>query len=71
LGIPHIAITPEKVENNTPKKEGVKGMLPACCLPLWGREGVTLIVSSKFFKILTATGFLKSKKKVMCKGPNE
>ena len=23
---------------------GVKGMLPLGCLPLWGREGVTLIV---------------------------
>jgi len=27
--------------------KGVKGMLPACCLPHWGREGVTLIASSK------------------------
>jgi len=26
---------------------GVKGMLPLGCLPLWGREGVTLIASSK------------------------
>jgi hypothetical protein len=42
-GIPYSAITPEKVENNTPEKEGVKGMIPACCLSLWGREGVTLI----------------------------
>jgi hypothetical protein len=23
---------------------GVKGMLPLGCLPLWGREGVTLII---------------------------
>jgi hypothetical protein len=22
-----------------PDKRGGKGMLPACCLPLWGREG--------------------------------
>jgi hypothetical protein len=27
---------------NTPKKEGVKGMLPLGCFPLWGREGVIL-----------------------------
>jgi hypothetical protein len=39
-GIPHIAITPEKVENNIPKKEGVKGMLPTYCLPLWGERGL-------------------------------
>jgi hypothetical protein len=26
---------------------GVKGILPLGCLPLWGREGVTLIPSSK------------------------
>jgi hypothetical protein len=25
-----------------PKKEGVKGMLPLGCFPLWGREGVIL-----------------------------
>jgi len=25
-------------------REGVKGMLPLGCLPLWVREGVTLIV---------------------------
>ncbi len=27
---------------NPSKKEGVKGILPLGCLPLWGREGVTL-----------------------------
>ena len=26
-------------------KREVKGMLPACCLPLWGREGVNLDVA--------------------------
>ena len=25
------------------KDTGVKGILPLVCLPLWGREGVTLI----------------------------
>jgi hypothetical protein len=29
------------------KKEGGKGMLPACCLPLWGREVVTLIAAAE------------------------
>jgi hypothetical protein len=28
-------------------KRGGKGMLPACCLPLWGREGVTLLVAAE------------------------
>jgi hypothetical protein len=27
------------------QKGGVKGMLPLGCLPLWGREGVTLIAA--------------------------
>jgi hypothetical protein len=26
----------------TPRKEGVKGMLPLGCITLWGREGVIL-----------------------------
>jgi len=39
---------------------GVKGMIPACCLPLWGREGVTLIASTKCKKMRAATGFLQS-----------
>jgi hypothetical protein len=26
------------------KTKGVKGFLPLGCLPLWGREGVTLII---------------------------
>jgi hypothetical protein len=47
LGIPYSAITPEKVENNTPKNEGVKGMLPLGCLPLWGGEGVTLMAAAE------------------------
>jgi len=37
---------------------GVKGMLPTCCLPLWGREGVTLIAFLKEWKV---TGFLQSR----------
>jgi len=27
------------------KNRGVKEMLTACCLPLWGREGVTLLAT--------------------------
>jgi hypothetical protein len=26
------------------EKGGSRGLAPACCLPLWGREGVTLII---------------------------
>jgi hypothetical protein len=29
------------------KMRGVKGMLPLGCLPLWGREGVPLIVAAE------------------------
>ena len=36
------------------KDKGVKGILPLVCLPLWGREGVTLI---DFPKELRMTGF--------------
>ena len=31
-------------------ERGVKGMIPACCLPCRGREGVTLIASVKLKK---------------------
>jgi hypothetical protein len=30
-----------------PDKRGSKGMLPVCCLPLWGREGVTLLAAAE------------------------
>jgi hypothetical protein len=36
---------------NTPKKEGARGMLPACCLPLWGSEGVTLITAAENYRM--------------------
>jgi hypothetical protein len=29
--------------------KGVKGVLPLGCLPLWGREGVTLLCYRRFF----------------------
>ncbi len=38
---PNITMAHRKVD----EKPGVKGMLPLGCLPLWGREGVTLIVA--------------------------
>jgi len=41
-------------------ERGVKGMPPLDCLPLWGREGVTLIASTKCKKMRAATGFLQS-----------
>jgi hypothetical protein len=42
-------------------ERGVKGILPTCCFPLWGREGVTLIGSVKCKKNKwVATGFLQS-----------
>jgi hypothetical protein len=37
-GIPPVAITPENVEI-IPKKEGVRGILPLSCIPLWGERG--------------------------------
>jgi len=43
--------------NSLQKQEGdkgVKGMLPLGCLPLWGREGVSLIA---FLKKWRVTGF--------------
>jgi hypothetical protein len=33
------------------KKEGVDGMLPLGCLPLWGREGVTFIAAAENYRM--------------------
>ena len=30
---------------------GVQGACPLCCLPLWGREGVTLAISTPLKKL--------------------
>ena len=43
-------------------KEGVKGMHPLGCLPLWGREGVTL---SLFFIKWAAQGLFKDPEKII------
>jgi hypothetical protein len=39
---------------------GVKGMLPLGCLPLWGREGVTLLYAEKDWHVMGKREFLKS-----------
>jgi hypothetical protein len=36
-------------------KRGGKGMLPACCLPHWGREGVTLTAATENKRITQKT----------------
>jgi hypothetical protein len=35
-------------------------MLPACCLPLWGREGVTLPAAAENKRITGKRGFQQS-----------
>jgi len=51
----------QKVDRKIKPKEGVKGVLPLDCLPLWGREGVTFIA---FLKKRAATGFHQRKKHI-------
>jgi hypothetical protein len=48
-------------------EKGVKGMLPLGCLPLWGREGVTLLYTEKGWQVTGKRGFLLSliKRKVL------
>jgi hypothetical protein len=38
---------PRISQRNGINEKGVKGMPPLGCLPLWGSEGVTLVVSGK------------------------
>jgi hypothetical protein len=47
---------------NPDKREG-KGMLPACCLPLRGREGVTLLGAAEIKRITGKRGFHKAEKR--------
>jgi len=35
-------------------------MLPACCLPLWGREGVTLLAATENKRMMGKRGFQQS-----------
>jgi hypothetical protein len=41
-------------------KRGGKGMLPLGCLPLWGREGVTLMAAAEDKRITGKRGFQQS-----------
>jgi hypothetical protein len=45
---------------------GVKGALPLGCLPLWGREGVTLLILHGFFILMTPITFTREKEHI-CK----
>jgi hypothetical protein len=45
-------------------RTGVKGMLPLGCLPLWGREGVTLIMFWCVNWIPNKLGQCKTKKRI-------
>jgi hypothetical protein len=45
------------------EKEGVRGMLPACCLLLRGREGVTLLAAAENYQNdVEKEGFNRAKK---------
>jgi hypothetical protein len=44
------------------ENEGVKGMHPLGCLPLWGREGVTLIFP-QWMTNKQKTGFQQTRKR--------
>jgi hypothetical protein len=46
---------------NPLKKRGVKGVHPLGCLPLWGREGVTLQIADKWKRIKRKIGFQQSR----------
>jgi hypothetical protein len=43
------SLTPSRKNCLNPK--GVKGAHPLGCLPLWGREGVTLIIAAEDYRI--------------------
>jgi hypothetical protein len=53
---PQVAIASQKVDENHLEK-GVKGMLPLGCLPHWGREGVTLVVTLENNQLRTKEDF--------------
>jgi hypothetical protein len=44
-----------------PDKSGGKGMLPLGCLPLWGREGITLLSAAENKRITGKRGFQQSR----------
>jgi hypothetical protein len=43
-------------------KRGGKGMLPACCLPLWGREGVTLTAAADNYRMTEKKDFNRAQR---------
>jgi len=43
---PNSAIIIRRLMKNLNNRRG-KRMLPTCCLPLWGREGVTLLAAAE------------------------
>ena len=57
LGDPSIAIILDKIKKQYSEKKGVKEMIPACCLPRWGREGVTLIAAAENGRTTGKKGF--------------
>ena len=60
VGIPHEAISLRGLIKNL-KIVGVKGALPLGCLPLWGREGVTLLYTEEDWQVTGKRGFLQSR----------
>jgi hypothetical protein len=42
-------------------------MLPTCYLPLWGREGVTLLAAAENKRITGKRGFQQSQKNLLSK----
>jgi hypothetical protein len=61
---PNIAIIIRRLMKN-PDKRGGKGMLPLGCLPLWGRERVTLLAAAENKRITGKRGFQQSKKNLI------
>jgi hypothetical protein len=57
-GVPHIAIIRRLIKKSD--KRGGQGMFPLCCLPNWGREGVTLIAAADN-KLISEKGFQQSR----------
>jgi hypothetical protein len=49
-----------------PGKRGGRGMLPLGCLPLWGREGVTIPAAAENKRITGKRGFQQSHNGLKC-----
>ena len=57
---PDIVIIIRRLMKN-PDKRGGRGMLPLGCLPLWEREGVTLLAAAENKRITGKRGFQQSR----------